>query len=316
MEDKAKQLGDAYLPGAQAALHRYTTLFRAIGETAAPSKTTPAEAVYSEALDELCRLHATVKQGRAYFKRRLDDPDLKPEIDSGIAAWLGHAWQLAELKAAGLVQTDAELMQLAFNSHDDVARREFVETGVWMNLTTGRIHITQNFRPYKAAKYIKSDDSFFQIAQIPELYVYPGDVNPRIRWEGMTTRRLESQDFQRVRESAHDGFAAVVKEIKSGSKSPLADKQPIHALRFARIGRVGESLVVENCARRAFDDDRYRDDGRTGELSFAVAAPPRSVDESSAGGPFSTRPRSSYIAGQTAEHRNGFDRDSINALAA
>ena len=27
-----------------------------------------------------------------------------------------------------------ELIQLAFNSHDDTARREFVDTGIWMNL--------------------------------------------------------------------------------------------------------------------------------------------------------------------------------------
>ena len=64
------------------------------------------------------------------------------------------------------METDVELVQLAFNSHDDVARKEFVDTGVWMNLGNGRIQLTQTFRPYKAAKYIKSDDSFFQVAQV------------------------------------------------------------------------------------------------------------------------------------------------------
>ena len=50
-----------------------------------------------------------------------------------------------------------------------MARREFVDTGIWMNLNSGRIQLTQTFRPYKAAKYIKSDDSFFQVAQVREL---------------------------------------------------------------------------------------------------------------------------------------------------
>ena len=76
---------------------------------------------------------------RDEIKRRLDDPELKPETDSSIAAWLGHAWQLGELKDAGLVETAAELVQLAFNTHDDIARKEYIDTGVWMTLASGRI---------------------------------------------------------------------------------------------------------------------------------------------------------------------------------
>jgi hypothetical protein len=117
IEEKAKQLGNAYLPGAQAALHRYTKLFSDDDDGAADPKAPTAirggEAIFSEALDQLSRLHSIVKQGRAYLQRRLDDPDLKPETETSIAAWLGHAWQLAELKSAGLVQADVELLQLA-----------------------------------------------------------------------------------------------------------------------------------------------------------------------------------------------------------
>jgi hypothetical protein len=247
VEEKAKQLGNAYLPGAQAALHRYTKLFVSEDGDFDPSPSTNRrEVVFSEALDQLSRLHALVKQGRAYMQRRLDDPELKPEVETGIAAWLGHAWQLAELRAAGLVEADAELLQLAFNSHDDVARQEFVDTGIWMNLTTGRVQLTQNYRPYKAAKYIRSDDSFFMIAVVPELCVYPGDVNPRIRWEVMVPRLVKPDDFKRVREHARVEFAAVIKEVKNSLKGPLADKQPIYALRFRRIGQIDGTLVVED----------------------------------------------------------------------
>lgn len=247
IEEKAKQLGNAYLPGAQAALHRYTKLFGEDGGKFDPSASAGGrEAVSSEALDQLSRLHTIVKQGRAYLQRRLDDPELKPETETPIAAWLGHAWQLSELKAAGLVEKDVELVQLAFNSHDDVARQEYVDTGVWMNLATGRIRVTQNFRPYKAAKFIKSDDSFFGVARIGELFVYPGDANPRIRWEGMTPRPIEAADLRRARDHGRADFAAVIKEVKTNLKGPLADKQPIVALRFKRIGQVDGTLVVED----------------------------------------------------------------------
>lgn len=257
MEQQAKQLGNAYLPGAQAALHKYTQLFADETGAFANQPSQARERIFSDALDQLGRLHSLVKQGRAYLQRRLDDPALKPETDSAIAAWLGHAWQLAELKEAGLVETAAELVQLAFNTHDDVARKEYVDTGVWMTLGNGRIRITQNFRPYKAARHIKIDDSFFQVAQTPELCVYPGDANPRIRWEGMIPRPLEPRDFETIRRHGKPDFAALVKEIKGQLKAPLADKQPIAALNFSRLGRVGNTFVAEDAAgnRLAMTDE-------------------------------------------------------------
>jgi hypothetical protein len=244
IEEQARQLGNAYLPGAQVALHNYTKLFRtADGE----DRTAPQrEAIYSEALDQLGRLHTLVRQGRAYLTRRLEDPELAPETESSIAAWLGHAWQLRELKDAGLFQNDVELVQLAFNSHDDVARQEYVDTGVWMNLASGRIQLTQTFRPYKAVKHIKSDDSFFQVAQVKELCIYPGDVNPRIRWDGMIPRPLEVRDIEKIRSHGRPDFAAAIKEVKAHLKGPLADKHPIVPLNYKRIGRVGDALTAED----------------------------------------------------------------------
>jgi hypothetical protein len=187
-----------------------------------------------------------IRKGRTYLQTRLDDPALAPEKDSGIAAWLGHAWQLRELKEAGLVEENVELVQLAFHSHDDTARKEYVDSGMWINLGSGRICLTQTFRPYHAAKFIKSEDSFFQVAQIKELCVYPGDLNPRVRWDGMMPRPIESKDLERIRARGRGTFADVVKEVKAILKNPLADKYPICALSYRRIGAVGKSGVVED----------------------------------------------------------------------
>ena len=246
LEEQAKQLGNAYLPGAQTALRHYTKLFRS--EQGDELTSAGREAIYSEALDQLGRLHALISKGRAYLQKRLEDPELAPETETGIAAWLGHAWQLRELKDAGLVEENVELVQLAFHSYDDVARKEYVDTGIWMILGSGRISVTQTFRPYHAVKYIKSDDSFFQVAEIKELCVYPGDLNPRVRWEGMLGRPIEAKDLARIRGHGRDDFAAVVKDVKSNLKTPLADKHPICALNFRRIGAVGTISVVEDKA--------------------------------------------------------------------
>lgn len=249
IEHQAKQLGNAYLPGAQAALHAYTGLFvddegRFDGELNSAKR----EAVYSDAFDQLTRLNALIKQGRGYLNQRLEDPELAPETDSSIAAWLGHAWQLRELKEAGLVETDAELIQLAFNTYDDSARKEYVDTGIWMNLGSGQIQLTQTFRPYTAVKYIKSEDSFFQVAKVPELCVYPGDVNPRIRWDGMLPREVEATDYKTVRKHAHADFNAVIKQVKGLLKAPLAERHPLFALQVAQVGEVDDEMVMEDKA--------------------------------------------------------------------
>ena len=247
IEDQAKQLGNAYLPGAQSALHNYTKLFvEEDGYFDAEVSARAREATFSEAMDQLTRLSALVKQGRKYLNARAEDPELAPETETPIAAWLGHAWQLAELKSAGLVQENAELIQLAFNTRDDIARREFVDTGIWMHLVSGDIQLTQTFRPYKAVKFIKSEDSFFKIAQIPELCVYPGKVNPRIRWDAFTSRQVEPKDLAAVQKHGCADFESLIKEIKGNLKSPLANKRPIAALNYAKIALVGEELVVED----------------------------------------------------------------------
>ncbi len=108
MEEQAKRLGDVYLPGARAALYGYTQLFA--NEDGKFENATASEKVYTEALDQLGRLHAIIKQGRTYLSKQLEDPTLAVPTDSAIAAWLGHAWQLADLKTAGLVEPDAELV--------------------------------------------------------------------------------------------------------------------------------------------------------------------------------------------------------------
>ena len=246
VEKQANQLGDAYLPGARAALQRYTQLFTDEAGGFEKMSATRTEQVHTEALDQLARLHAIIKQGRVYLNKRLEDPNLSLPTDTPIAAWLGHAWHLTELKAAGLVEPDAELVQLAFNSHDDPARQEYIDTGVWMSLGSGKIRVTQTLRPYKAAKFIKSEDSFFQVAQVKELCVYPGGMNPRIRWDAMVPRPLEPKDIEMIRGHARPDFAAATKEVKGTLKGPLADKTPILALKFKRIGIVDDTFVAED----------------------------------------------------------------------
>jgi hypothetical protein len=260
IEEQAKQLGNAYLPGAQNALHALTGLFYRT-EISSEDELKPAERerVYSTALDQLNRLQSLCKQGRKYLNSRLADPDLKPEIETDIAAWLGHAWQLRELKDAGLVQTNVELLQLAFNSHDDWTRREFVETGVWLNLQSGAVQLTRNYRPYHAAKFIREDDSCFHVMTCPEICIYPGNLNPRVRWEASQPRPVTAADHVRAREFAKTDLRAVIKDVKTQLKSPLGDRHPHALVSYRALGRAGEEIVIEDKTgeRLVLEDDRH-----------------------------------------------------------
>jgi hypothetical protein len=107
--------------------------------------------------------------------------------------------------------------------------------------------LTQTFRPYKAAKFIKSEDSFFQVATVKELCVYPGDVNPRVRWEEMTPRPIDKSDYGTIRRHGHHDLAALVKEVKGHLKGPLADKQPVYLLNYQEMAESQDGqLVIED----------------------------------------------------------------------
>lgn len=264
--EQAAQLGNAYLPGAQNALLGLTGLFyrtRISSDDEMPAA--QRERIYSEALDRLNRLHSLCKHGRKYLEARLQDPELKPETDTDIAAWFGHAWQLRELRDAGFVQTDVELLQLAFNSHDDWTRREFVDTGVWLNLGTGAIQFTRNYRPYRAANHIREDDSIFHVMQCPELCVYPGNLNPRIRWEAATSRPAVAGDFQRAMELARSDFRGAIKDVKTQLKSPLGDRRPCLLVKYRSLGRAGDAVVIEDAAgeRLVLHDDHQESEPAT-----------------------------------------------------
>lgn len=259
VEEQAKQLGNAYLPGAQNALHALTGLFyRSQISTQDELKPSERERIYSAALDQLNRLHSLCKQGRKYLNTRLDDPELKPETETSIAAWLGHAWQLRELKDVGLVQSGVELLQLAFNSYDDWTRREFVETGVWLNLQTGAVQLTHNYRPYHAARHIREDDSCFHIVVCPEVCIYPGNLNPRVRWEASEPRPPTAADYRRAREFAKTDLRAVIKDVKTQLKSPLGDRHPFALIKYRALGRAGDEVIIEDQAGERLvlaDDD-------------------------------------------------------------
>lgn len=230
-----KMMGNYYLTGAQIELRRLALLL---------SSSDNREKTYSLAIEQLTRIHAFIKKGRAHLTMKLEDPDMSLNHESTIEEWLGHAWQLTELKECGLMSSDVELIQLSFLSYDDEARQEFVDLGYWIEKSTGDIHRTLQYRPYKAAKYIHEEDSFTDVALIPSFYRYPGDRNRRVRFENMSTRPLTNQDVEWIVSKVVHSYSDSFKQIKNQLKNPLADKNPVLLLHVNKISKSQQDQFV------------------------------------------------------------------------
>ncbi len=274
IDAQAKQLADAFLPGAQGVLNEITALFRsADGRYQTDHSPAARDTIYREALERLGRAQALAKRGRDYLTARLQDPDLKPETNSSIAAWLGHAWQLTELEALGCMETEAELVQLSFEMEKNHARAQFVDIGIWLHLNSGKIYQTQNIRPWKAKAYIREEDSVFHLVQTPQLFIYPGEGATRVRWNTETTRDLTHSDYGKIQQYAAYSITEIVKIARDQLKSSLADRHVWVLIRYARIGKVSDAYVLEDASGARIELVNHKEDRRPAALPLMSILP-------------------------------------------
>ena len=259
LEDQAKQLGNYYIPGIQATMNELLLLLRSdIGK----------EERYSYAMEKLLVLHVLLKRSREHLQKRTEDPDTPMDTETTLEERIGHAWQLAELRECGLALDGTELLQLAFRSYADEARGEYVDEGSWMELKTGQIYTTRTYRPFRAAKYIREEDSFYDVLQAVDPVRYPGDINARIRWEEAVPRETVPSDYARVLGFAKNSIPESVKLVKNQIKNPLSDKHPVLLIRFASLLHSNDkyAIVDEAGNRLVLKDIRHLAHPTTGLL--------------------------------------------------
>lgn len=275
-EKLAKDLGNYYLTGPQIAFSRIALTVRQI-------QTHPEQssALYGEALRVLVALHATIRKSRDFLSSKLEAGNYSAE-DSILYEALGGIWRLEDLKAIGSYRENAKLAQLSFDAAYDDAKKEYVERGFWVDLDRGDLVQTLNYRPVKALKYVKGEDSCFDIVEVPVLYEYPGGVCPRVRWEGCTTRPLGDGERRMIPGFAKSDIPSVVKLAKNQMKNTLLPKYIPALLPVGRMGRVENNLVLEDPAgNRILLRDR-REDGADHATVSNLAALPVPVPEGSA----------------------------------
>lgn len=239
-EKLAKDLGSSYLTGLQTAFSRIALAVRTVQKS--PER---AQSAYSEALRVLIALHSTIKKSRGFLQRKLEEGQFSAE-DTVLFEALGGVWKLEDLRAIGAFRENTRLVQLSFDVRYDEAKKEFAERGWWMDLASGQIDQTLNLRPARALKYVKGDDSRFDLLEIPALYTYPGEGNRRIRWDACASRPLTAEEQAAIPALAQPDLASAVKLAKGLMKNTLLPKFAAVLVPIGAVGTVGESFVLED----------------------------------------------------------------------
>jgi hypothetical protein len=238
-----KQLDSYYIPGIQSELYDLLGIFGQGGEVP-----------YHQCTNKIVRLHILITRARAYFEKKQESPD---QMDTGseIEELTGYPWKLEELHQYNLFEKDARLLQLCFHvlREDDKAR--FVDEGFYISLNTGQLVKTHNYRPYKALKYIKEDDSVFQLIHVPELFIYPSrSVNPRARWDAFTLEEPTLCAYEETLKHARESIDEVVKEVKNQLKDLLLFEHPAVLVRCNTLMRLksdSDEFVMEDSRGRS-----------------------------------------------------------------
>lgn len=234
-EALAKQMNDYYLPGIQ----RQLVTLIAAARTAQTS-----EGTYDVVFTELLRLNQTVKQGRQYLNKKLQDQPVTLE-EKGIEEGLGTIWNLSDLKEQGFEIGEQSLIQLGFRVRYDSAHQETVEEGFWFVHPLNEIHKTIHIRPKKAEKYIREEDSVLMKIKAPAVYLYPGAGNRRLRYEETrTTEPLNGDDYARIRQAAGETLETVIKDVKNKLKNPFVKNEVAALVAYAEIRRQDEGFVM------------------------------------------------------------------------
>ncbi|WP_044975854.1 hypothetical protein [Ruminococcus sp. HUN007] len=235
----AKQLGDYYLPEPQAIMN---TIIKAVNQLSEQ----PDDRETNNIIALCVRLGSSIKKSRAYIDSKLESGEVLPE-DSILYEEMGGIWKLTQLKELGLYRENTRLIELSFTHVNDEVRQSVTDEGYWMDLGTGDIFRTENIIPYKSAKYIKSADARFEVYSVKELYLYPGSLNRRIRWESAESSPAVAGDYKEVLEKAEESISAAVKKAKNELKNTLSRPYAAVLIKFDSIEYAEDGHGVMKC---------------------------------------------------------------------
>src|SRR5262249_34674192 len=140
------------------------------------------------------------------------------------------------------------LLELAYERYQDLARQEQIEASHLLDLGDGAVHCAVTYRPLNRLKYIPEQPSYTQPLAIAEAAVYPGFLNRRVRWEKPAERAVppEPGHLRTAYGLAAPVLEPVLAAFRQQLKHALAPREAVVLVRCARVGRVGDGIVLED----------------------------------------------------------------------
>ncbi|HZT82538.1 MAG TPA: SWIM zinc finger family protein, partial [Gemmataceae bacterium] len=267
LDRQAKQMADAYLPGAQVVLRRLVLLGHEEGLS--------DEERTARAADLIAHLWATVQRGRNYLDNKLSAEENQAEADAVMEEVFGIPWQLDDLKEKGYARQNLNLLELAYERFDDAAREARVETSHLLDLGDGVVYAATTYRPFRAMRHIAEQPSWMQPITVAEAGVYPGFLNRRVRWkagaEVVQPADKKNPHLKAAHALAAPEFEKVLAAFRKQLKHPLAPREAVVWVRCRTVGRVGERVVVEDgSGARIEAADRRKDYSNVANLVRAA----------------------------------------------
>ena len=231
-KDLSKQLGDYYLPGPQILLNWLILESEAYQKDGDPSH-------QEQVIRILVHMNALIRKAESYLRTKVENDDGEDD-DNILYEELGGIWNLERLNQLGRSREMVKLVQLSFEVYFDPARKEFIDRGYYLDCGSGEIVATMNYRPVKALKYVRQEDSVFEALTVPLLTFYPGNGNPRVRWERADFEPLTPEIFRSIRALAKQELGPLVKWVKNLIKNPMEAKEVAVLAAYQKIGLIEE----------------------------------------------------------------------------
>ena len=80
---------------------------------------------------------------------------------------------------------------------------------------------------------------------MPDMAIYPGEGNVRVRWENAAVNGLSQKDYEKIRSLASPSVVKEEKEIKNLLKNSLQSPILFRLMEFEKIGRVGGDIILK-----------------------------------------------------------------------
>ena len=116
------------------------------------------------------------------------------------------------------------------------------------------------------------------MAKLSELFRYPGDGSPRVRWETRESRTIQKTDYAAIRKFANDDLTIAIKEAKTLLKDPLATRSPLALVSFSSVGNIGDNWAIEDVNKQRLSLTDEGENGEPATLHLLPLLPPAALN--------------------------------------